>query len=227
MEKPVLFELEPSWKRQLEEELHLPYISSLASFVEKERSFAGSIYPPRELVFNAFWKTPFDKVKIVILGQDPYHRPGQAHGLSFSVPKGTAIPPSLQNIYKELHADLGLPIPTHGSLIRWAEQGVLLLNSTLTVQEGKPLSHHGQGWERFTDAVISKLGQREDPVIFLLWGKVAEEKCGILKGTKHPLLKAPHPSPFSAHQGFLGCKHFSQANRLLKGLGKEEINWEP
>lgn len=219
------FELEPSWNRVLEEELNQPYMASLAAFVERERLSGFAVYPPKELVFNAFWKTPFDQVKVVIVGQDPYHGPGQAHGLSFSVPKGVAPPPSLQNIYKELLADLAVPIPDHGCLSSWAEQGVLLLNATLTVRQGEPLSHHGKGWERFTDAVIKKLEERQDPIIFVLWGKSAQEKCRHVKGTHHAVLTSPHPSPFSAHQGFFGSRPFSKINEILSKQNINKIKW--
>lgn len=224
------FEIEPSWMEVLQEELKKPYISSLASFVEKERLLSKPIYPPRDLVFNAFLKTPFDKVKVLIMGQDPYHGTGQAHGLSFSVPKNIPSPPSLQNIFKELQEDLGIKPASHGCLIKWTEQGVMLLNAILTVREGEPMSHQGKGWERFTDAVIQKLCERKDPVIFVLWGKAAQEKCQHID--KFPsqmedfILKAPHPSPFSAHSGFFGSKPFSKINALLEKLGKKPVDWK-
>jgi len=227
------FELESSWTEILEETLKQPYLEKLADFIEHERQSGLAIYPSRELVFNAFNKTPFEKVNVVIMGQDPYHGAGQAHGLSFSVPKGVSLPPSLRNVYKELVSDLGIPTPTHGCLESWAEQGVLLLNATLTVRQDSPLSHHGQGWELFTDAVIEKLSQRTDPVIFVLWGKYAQEKCGTIlhkkcfaDGQEPLILTAPHPSPFSAYQGFFGCRHFSKINQLLLAAGKTPINWE-
>ena len=222
------FELEPEWNVHLREELQKPYIIQLSSFVEKER-LNGPVFPPKELMFNAFSKTPFSKVKVVIVGQDPYHGSGQAHGLSFSVPKGIPIPPSLKNIYKELASDLGLPIPSHGCLLSWAEQGVLLLNATLTVREKNPLSHHKKGWESFTDAVLELLVQKKESLVFLLWGKSAQEKCGYLESLdnaqSHLFLKTSHPSPFSAHQGFLGCRHFSKANAWLKKNGQIPIDW--
>lgn len=224
-----LFELETSWKNALQDELKKPYIASLAAFVERERAQGGAVYPPKELVFNAFQKTPFNDVKVVIMGQDPYHGPGQAHGLSFSVPKGVPPPPSLKNIYKEITSDIGVQMPSHGCLIPWSMQGVLLLNATLTVRQNEPMSHHGKGWERFTDAVIAKLCEREDPVIFVLWGKSAQEKCrnnASLNASRHFVLTAPHPSPFSAHQGFFGSRHFSKINEHLKKLEKSEIIWE-
>lgn len=225
----ILFELPPSWQSALKDELAEPYLTSLAAFVAKERTGQHPIYPPQELVFNAFWQTPFDKVKVLIMGQDPYHGPGQAHGLSFSVPIGVPPPPSLQNIFKELTADVGFSPVNHGCLIKWAKQGVMLLNATLTVRQGEPLSHHKKGWEQFTDTVIEKLCLREDPVVFMLWGKSAQEKCKKIKdlgiSSRHILLTAPHPSPLSAHQGFFGCKHFSQCNSLLIKQGKEPIDW--
>lgn len=221
------FELEPSWKHALTEELSQPYMIQLAAFVARERTSGASIYPPSELVFNAFWQTPFDQVKVVIMGQDPYHGPGQAHGLCFSVPRGIPQPPSLQNIFKEIASDLQIQQPSHGCLLSWAQQGVLLLNATLTVRQAEPMSHHGQGWEGFTDAVINKLALRKDPVVFVLWGKSAQEKCRQLKGNPtHVMLTAPHPSPLSAYQGFMGCRHFSKINEHLVKQGKSPINWQ-
>jgi uracil-DNA glycosylase len=224
-----MFELGSSWQKVLSDELQKPYISQLRAFVEKERFSGAVVYPPVDLTFNAFRSTPYEEVKIVIMGQDPYHGPGQAHGLSFSVPKGVPNPPSLQNIMKELAVDVQIPSPKHGCLLRWAEQGVLLLNATLTVRQGEPMSHHGKGWEHFTDAVIERLVAKEEPLIFILWGKSAQEKCHhILSAHKkgnHTLLTAPHPSPFSAHQGFFGCRHFSKANEILSQMGKKTIDW--
>lgn len=224
------FDLGESWNRAMADYLQHPSVAKLAAFIERERTSGIPIYPDKESVFSAFKKTPFEQVKVVILGQDPYHGRGQAHGLSFSVPVGVMSPPSLQNIYKELASDLGLPIPSHGCLSSWAEQGVLLLNATLTVREGKPMSHYGQGWESFTDAVIAKLKERDDPVIFVLWGRSAQEKCRQLTVYEHPsrhkILKAPHPSPLSAHTGFLGSRPFSQINAFLQALGKTPINWK-
>lgn len=223
------FELEPSWKKALEEELKKPYLLALKAFVESERAQGNSIYPPGELVFNAFWKTPFEKVRVVIVGQDPYHGVGQAHGLCFSVPEGVSNPPSLQNIFKELQNDLGVNPPQHGCLNAWAQQGVLLLNATLTVREGTPMSHHGKGWEEFTDAVIRKLSALDKPLAFILWGKSAQEKYRHAvdpRGTsKHLILKAAHPSPLSAHQGFFGCRHFSQVNDFLTKNHLKPIDW--
>lgn len=229
----IPFTLEPSWQKVLQDELTQPYMIQLAAFIEKEYAKANDhIYPPKELIFNAFTYTPYDQVKVVIVGQDPYHGPGQAHGLCFSVPQGVSPPPSLQNIYKELKEDVNMTIPTHGSLISWAKQGVLLLNATLTVSRGEPLSHHGKGWELFTDSVIKKLLQRNDPIIFVLWGKSAQDKCRHVKehmnnhSSQHIMLTAPHPSPMSAHSGFFGCRHFSKINQLLVQFGKEPINWQ-
>ncbi len=224
------FTIDPSWDRELKNEYTMPYFIKLGAFIQAERKSGKNIFPPKGLVFNAFQKTPYDKVKVVIMGQDPYHGAGQAHGLSFSVQKGVKPPPSLQNIFKELASDMGVIIPSHGSLEAWAEQGVLLLNAILTVQEGKPLAHQNLGWEQFTDAAIRALAKREDPVIFLLWGRNAMQKCidvaELKAGSHHFILTAPHPSPFSAHAGFFGCKHFSKANVLLKSLGKAPINWQ-
>ena len=224
------FVLETSWQHQLQEELQKPYVTELAAFVEKEYATAPvPVYPPKELIFNAFYQTPFDKVKVLIMGQDPYHGPGQAHGLSFSVPKGIKPPPSLQNIFKELETDVHIPKPHHGCLISWAQQGVLLLNATLTVRQGEPMSHHGRGWERFTDAAVRKLEERKDPVIFVLWGKSAQDKCRFLRQegipSRHFILTAAHPSPYSAHHGFFGCRHFSKVNEYLEKQKKEPIQW--
>lgn len=223
------FELEPSWRQALAEEFHKPYLPQLAEFVEKERAGNVPIYPPQDLVFNAYLKTPYHTVKVVIIGQDPYHGPGQAHGLSFSVPPGIPTPPSLKNMYKELQADLGIAPAHHGCLTHWAEQGVLLLNATLTVRQSEPLSHHNKGWELFTDATVKALAARPEPVIFVLWGKFAQEKCRQLaalnpQGT-HPVLTAAHPSPFSARSGFFGCRHFSKINELLTSRGDRPIDW--
>jgi len=218
-----------TWKDVLAHELRLPYFAELMEFVEQERASGVPIYPSRENVFNALAKTPFSKVKVVIVGQDPYHGPGQAHGLCFSVQKGVRPPPSLQNIFKEMETDVGAPIPSHGCLESWADQGVLLLNATLTVRQGTPMSHHGKGWERFTDTVIAQLCLRPEPVIFVLWGRSAQEKCqNVIASTliqRHPVLTAAHPSPYSANAGFFGCRHFSKVNHLLKENGQEPISW--
>ncbi len=224
------FVLEPSWQLKLKEELQKPYILELAAFITKEYETAPvPIYPPQALIFNAFYQTPFEEVKVLLIGQDPYHGPGQAHGLSFSVPKGIKPPPSLQNIFKELETDVHIPKPRTGCLIPWAQQGVMLLNATLTVRQGEPMSHHGKGWERFTDAVMCKLVERKDPVIFVLWGKSAQDKCRLLpeagKLSHHFILKAAHPSPYSANHGFFGCHHFSKINALLQQQGKKAIDW--
>lgn len=220
------FTIEPSWDNVLGQEYKKDYFLNLSEFIKKERNSGDQIYPVKGLVFNAFKKTPYDRVKVVIIGQDPYHGEGQAEGLSFSVPMGIRQPPSLRNIFKELHDDLGVAIPCHGSLEKWAEQGVLLLNATLTVAKSKPLSHHNRGWEQFTDAVVHTLAKHEERIIFLLWGKNALQKAGFLAETHHHVLTAPHPSPFSAHNGFFGCRHFSMTNQLLQQWGKEPIDWQ-
>lgn len=223
------FVLEPSWQKALLDELKKPYLVHLAAFVKQERSLKNHVYPPEPLVFNALTQTPFDKVRVIIMGQDPYHGAGQAHGLSFSVPRGIKPPPSLQNIFKEINQDLGLPIPSHGCLLKWAQQGVLLLNATLTVRESSPLSHHKQGWELFTDAIIRALAKKKEPLIFVLWGKNAIEKGKnvkeLLENRQHTILTAAHPSPFSAHSGFFGCKHFSKINQILEKRGEPPIDW--
>jgi uracil-DNA glycosylase len=216
--------IDKSWHEKLKEELQKPYIKELKEFLEKEKVEGSSVYPPEPSIFHAFAKTPYEKVKVVIVGQDPYHGRGQAHGLSFSVLPGIKPPPSLQNIFKELHADLGVTPPSHGCLDSWAEQGVLLLNATLTVRAGEPKSHHGKGWELFTDAVMGLLAQRKDPIVFLLWGKSAQEKCHKLLHTHHAVFTAAHPSPYSV-AGFLGCKHFSKANAFLNSVGKGPVDW--
>lgn len=220
--------IETSWLDKLQDEFQKPYMNELEKFLSQEYASNQMIYPPFENIFNAFCQTPFDAVQVVIIGQDPYHGEGQAHGLSFSVPPGIDIPPSLQNIFKEIKADLGITPPKHGCLISWAKQGVLLLNATLTVRAGMPKSHYGQGWEKFTDKVVQLLCERTDPIVFMLWGKSAYEKFSHIpsggKG-KHLTLIAPHPSPLSAHQGFLGCKHFSKANEFLIRIGKKPIDW--
>jgi uracil-DNA glycosylase len=215
--------LEKSWHEKLKNEITEPYIADLKAFLEKERA-QFSIYPPEPLVFHAFTHTPYDQVKVVIVGQDPYHGAGQAHGLSFSVLPGVTPPPSLKNIFKELETDVHISQPKHGCLENWAHQGVLLLNATLTVRAGEPRSHYGKGWERFTSAVIDALVKREDPVIFILWGKSAQEKCRQVVGTQHVVLQSAHPSPYSADR-FFGCHHFSIVNDYLKKWGKEPINW--
>lgn len=229
LEATTSFELEPSWRVALGEELAKPYIRQLMLFLAKERVSGVPVYPPETLIFNAFWKTPFPKVEVIIVGQDPYHGPGQAHGLCFSVPKGVPAPPSLVNIFKEMQTDLGFSPPSHGCLLKWAEQGVFMLNAALTVRQSEPMSHHGSGWEVFTDAVIEKLAAREDPLVFILWGKAAQQKCEApLKNAKkhHLILKAAHPSPLSAYQGFFGSRPFSQTNDFLIKQGKKPIDWK-
>lgn len=231
--RPRLFNLGPSWNRALAEELRQPYILELAAFVERERRGPEPVYPPKKLVFNAFGTTPYDQVKVVIVGQDPYHGPGQAHGLSFSVPRGIAPPPSLMNIFKEIQSELGIAPPKHGCLLHWAAQGVMLLNATLTVRHKTPMSHAGRGWELLTDAALSALAVREQPVIFVLWGRHAQQKCAHIPelveafagNGRHQVLTAPHPSPFSAHTGFFGCGHFAEINRILASWGSAPIDW--
>ncbi|MCI5051657.1 MAG: uracil-DNA glycosylase [Simkaniaceae bacterium] len=219
--------LEKTWHEALKTELSKPYISDLKSFLDSEKRSGATIYPPEDEVFNALRLTPFDAVKVVIVGQDPYHGPGQAHGLCFSVKPGIKPPPSLVNIYKELRSDIGMEIPTHGNLESWAGQGVLMLNATLTVRRGEPKSHYGRGWEQFTDAVVQLLFERSDPVVFVLWGRSAREKCERIFATpNHPhlILESAHPSPFSATK-FFGCRHFSKINQALEKWGKSPINW--
>ncbi len=218
-------QIETGWKNALQEEFSKPYFLKIKAFLQTEKLAGKTVYPPGPEIFNAFNKTPFDKVKVVILGQDPYHGKGQAHGLSFSVKMGVKSPPSLQNIYKELHDDVGFDIPQHGNLEKWAVQGVLLLNAILTVEAGKPASHKKIGWENFTDAAIQKISKEKEGIIFLLWGKFAQEKSVLIDQPKHYILKAPHPSPYSASHGFFGCKHFSKTNELLKKQEKEPIDW--
>lgn len=221
-----MLKLEKSWHEILMSEIAQPYVQDLKKFLSKEKEAGHIVYPPEPLIFHAFARTPLEKVKVVIVGQDPYHGDGQAHGLSFSVPCGIAPPPSLKNIFRELKDDLGIPTPRSGCLEAWAEQGVLLLNATLTVRAAQPQSHAGKGWERFTDAVIAKLADREKPIVFLLWGRSAQEKCGkILSKGRHLILTAAHPSPLSATQGFFGCRHFSKANDALRKWGETPINW--
>lgn len=218
--------LEHSWKQQLIEEFSKPYMQSLKDFLRQEKQAKKTIYPKGNEIFNAFNFTPYDQVKVVILGQDPYHGPNQAHGLCFSVKPGIAIPPSLLNIYKELKSDLGVQPVKHGYLEPWAKQGVLLLNSVLTVENGRAASHQGKGWEKFTDQVIAKLNAREKPVIFVLWGNYAQRKGEFIDQNRHHVLRSPHPSPLSASRGFLGNKHFSTINTILISEGLEPINWQ-
>lgn len=217
--------IDQSWKDALSNEFAHPYFAELKQFLLTEKQ-KHPIYPPGNYIFNAFNQTPFHNVRVVVIGQDPYHGHGQAHGLSFSVPKGVPIPPSLQNIYKEIYSDLGLPIPSHGNLETWAQQGVLLLNATLTVRANQAGSHQGKGWERFTDAAIIELSNHRDNLIFMLWGSFAQAKSKLINSNKHHILTAPHPSPLSAYRGFFGCRHFSKANQILQNLGQRTINWE-
>ncbi len=217
--------LEPSWLHVLGDEFTQPYMAEIKAFLRSEKQAGKIIYPAAANWFNALNSTPFDKVKVVILGQDPYHGPGQAHGLCFSVVRGVPPPPSLVNIFKELHKDIGMPIPDHGCLQSWAEQGVLLLNSVLTVELARAGSHQGRGWERFTDACIAHLNRERDGIVFLLWGSYARKKGQLIDRSRHCVLEAPHPSPLSAHRGFLGCRHFSQANAYLQARGEAPIEW--
>jgi uracil-DNA glycosylase len=212
------------WDLVLKGEFDKEYYQILHGFLKHEYE-TEKIHPDMYDIFNAFKYTPFDNVKIVIIGQDPYYQPNQAHGLCFSVKQGVKLPPSLKNIFKEINSDLGIPIPQNGYLKSWAEQGVLLLNTVLTVREGMPLSHKGYGWEKFTDNVLAKLNERENPIIFMLWGAPAKKKKSIITNPQHIILEASHPSPLGAYHGFFGCKHFSIANDKLISMGKSPINW--
>ena len=215
------------WKQALKEEFEKPYFDQIVNFLKTERSAGKTTFPSGPNIFNAFNKTPFDKVKVVILGQDPYHGIGQAHGLSFSVLPGIKIPPSLQNIFKEIKADIGVEnSPNFGDLTHWAEQGILLLNAALTVRNGEPMSHAKIGWAQFTDAVIKTISDKKENVIFLLWGKFAQDKQVLINTDSHYILKAAHPSPLSAHNGFFGCKHFSKTNEILVKQGENPIDWK-
>ncbi|HXH18907.1 MAG TPA: uracil-DNA glycosylase [Chitinophagales bacterium] len=218
-------QIEPSWKEILDEEFQKPYFRQIKMTLVEEKKKGFTIYPPGPLIFNAFNLTPFDEVKVVILGQDPYHGKGQAHGLCFSVPQGIAPPPSLVNIFKELHDDLGVPLPNHGNLEKWARQGVFLLNAILTVRDGEPASHSKIGWQDFTNSVINKLSTLRAGIVFLLWGKFAQEKEILIDGSRHHILKAAHPSPYSA-SGFFGCRHFSATNKILQHEGYNPIDWK-
>ncbi|WP_373766207.1 uracil-DNA glycosylase [Glaesserella sp.] len=215
-----------TWKEAIGDEKSQPYFQQILQFVQQERLNGKVIYPPSHEVFSAFALTEFSDVKVVILGQDPYHGPNQAHGLSFSVKPGVVPPPSLLNMYKELAQDVGFQIPQHGYLVEWAKQGVLLLNTVLTVEQGKAHSHANIGWETFTDKVIHQLNQQRDHLVFLLWGSHAQKKGQFIDRRRHCVLTAPHPSPLSAHRGFLGCRHFSKANDYLRQQGLTEINWQ-
>lgn len=216
--------IEQSWKELLQPEFDQAYFERLTNFVRAEYT-SQMIYPPASLIFNAFDHCPLDQVKVVILGQDPYHGPGQAHGLCFSVNDGVAFPPSLMNIFKEIERDLQIPFPQSGNLIRWAQQGVLLLNATLTVRANQAGSHQNKGWEEFTDAVIRRLADKKDNLVFMLWGSYAQKKAAFVDANKHLILKSVHPSPLSAYRGFIGCGHFSEANKYLKDKGLSEIGW--
>ena len=218
--------IDASWKVALQDEFQKTYFNHIITFLKAERALGKIIYPPGGLIFNAFEKTTFDNVKVIILGQDPYHNPGQAHGLSFSVPELVPKPPSLINIFKELNTDLGVSIPTSGNLEPWAKQGVFLLNASLTVRKNEPSSHSKIGWLEFTDAIIRKLSKEKKGLVFLLWGKFAQDKQGLIDETKHHVIKAAHPSPFSAEKGFFGCRHFSKTNEFLAAEGLQPIDWK-
>lgn len=220
-----MFLLSNDWNELLEDQLEKEYFLKLKNFLKEEYS-SKKIYPKKELVFNALNSTSYKETKVVILGQDPYHGPGQANGLSFSVNKGVKIPPSLKNIFKELGNDLALSLPNHGCLDQWAKQGVLLLNTTLTVEAAQPNSHQGKGWESFTDQIISLLNEKEQPVVFILWGRNAQKKMKLITSNHHLIIGAPHPSPLSANRGFFGSKPFSKVNDFLKSVGMREINWK-
>lgn len=222
----MALEKTPNWQAVLNDQFQQPYMLQLKAFLQEQKDAGKVIYPDSEHWFHALEATSLDQVKVVILGQDPYHQPGQAHGLCFSVLPDVKVPPSLLNIYKELEADLGLPRPDHGYLEAWAQQGVLLLNSVLTVEQSSAGAHQGKGWELFTDQVIQAVNQYCENVVFLLWGSYAQKKGACIDQTRHLVLKAPHPSPLSAHRGFLGCKHFSQANQYLLDSGKAVIDWQ-
>ena len=221
-------QIEASWKAVLQEEFKKEYFQQLRAFLYQEKATGQRIFPPGKLIFNAFNATPFDDVKVVILGQDPYHGPGQAHGLCFSVMPDVPPPPSLKNMYKELDEDpdVAFNIPQHGYLQKWAEQGVLLINAILTVRAHEAASHQGKGWESFTDAVIQHLNEKKEGLVFLLWGSYAQRKGAVLDKDKHLVLQAPHPSPLSAYRGFFGCRHFSLTNQYLQSKGKEMVDWQ-
>ncbi len=220
-------QIHPSWKEVLKDEFTKPYFQQIVTFLRAEKATGKHIFPPGPLIFNAFNQTPFDKVSVVIIGQDPYHGQGQAHGLSFSVPNGVKPPPSLVNIFKEIKTDIGIDMPLHyGNLTKWAEQGVLLLNAALTVRESDPFSHAKYGWTDFTDTVIRTISDKKENVVFLLWGRFAQEKQGLIDENKHAVLKAAHPSPFSVEKGFFGCRHFSKTNQLLMHHHLPPIDWK-
>jgi uracil-DNA glycosylase len=217
--------IDESWKKPLKDEFNKEYFGQIVGHLRIEKAAGKTIYPPGSLIFNAFNLTPFDQVKVVLLGQDPYHGQGQAHGLCFSVQDGIKPPPSLVNIFKEINKDIGLPIPNHGNLTKWAQQGILMLNASLTVRAGEPMSHAKIGWADFTDAVIRKVSEQKKGVVFLLWGKFAQAKQELIDETKHQVLKAAHPSPYSADAGFFGCRHFSRTNEYLVKEGLDPIDW--
>lgn len=220
--------IEASWRALLGEEFSKPYMQNLSRYLRAQKQAGKRIFPPGEQIFAAFDATPVERVKVVVIGQDPYHGPGQAHGLCFSVQPGVDLPPSLRNIYTEIAADLNVPADFHrgnGCLTSWAEQGVLLLNSVLTVEQGRAGAHQGQGWEEFTDAAVTALAANREGLVFLLWGSYAQKKVARLDGRRHCLLRAPHPSPLSAHRGFFGCRHFSKANEFLHTRGVEGVDW--
>jgi uracil-DNA glycosylase len=217
--------LAPSWQARVGDYLERPDMRALGDFLRAEKAAGKRIYPPGAQMFAALEATPFEEVKVVVLGQDPYHGPGQAHGLSFSVPPGVDVPPSLVNIFKDQERDLGIPRPDHGCLLPWAKQGVLLLNAVLSVEAGKAGAHQGKGWEGFTDHVVERLANEREGLVFLLWGSYAQAKGRVIDNRRHCVLRAPHPSPLSAHRGFIGCGHFSAANRWLQGRGQKPIDW--
>ena len=219
-------QIEESWKEALSEEFSKPYFNTLIGFIKQEKADGKTVYPAGSLIFNAYNTTPLSEVKVVILGQDPYHNPGQAMGLSFSVPKGVTPPPSLRNIYKEIETSLGHTRPKHGDLTSWAEQGVFLLNSMLTVERNKPGSHKRSGWQYFTDASIQAVSDRTEHTVFMLWGAFARKKAELIDGTRHLVLESAHPSPFSADKGFFGNRHFAEANEYLESHGKTPIDWK-
>ena len=221
-----LGQLDPSWQAVIGDELNKAYMQSLREFLKHEKASGKTIFPPSQLIFNAFNHTPFDKVRVVIIGQDPYHGIGQAHGLSFSVPSGVALPPSLLNIFKEIESDLGIKMSKNGDLTAWADQGVLLLNATLTVEMANAGSHQNRGWEEFTDAAIAALNNHREGLVFVLWGSYAQKKGAMIDSKKHLILQSPHPSPLSAHRGFFGNHQFSTINRYLQEHGKTPINWQ-
>jgi len=222
----MVLENAPSWQAVLADQFKQPYMQQLEAFLAQQKDQGKQIYPPSEQWFHALEATPLDQVKVVIIGQDPYHQPGQAHGLCFSVQPGIKVPPSLVNIYKELVTDIGFETPAHGFLEHWAEQGVLLLNSVLTVEDSSANAHQGKGWELFTDQIIEQVNQHCENVVFLLWGSYAQKKGGRIDQQRHLVLKAPHPSPLSAHRGFFGCRHFSQANAYLQQHGITPVAWQ-